>query len=163
MIDEPQLRRELDAAQDRLNQAGRDRLWRAGVGIEAECRAGGLGIERIMADGHTYMPVPHGQPALIVPVYAGPPPSLYVGELDTPLRDLVALRTHEPDVWWRRIGEPFAVLGIEQLERACDDADSLRLHPHPLSWLQSACEGVCLLDWLEACAMAGAEEAREAA
>lgn len=160
---EPDLLREWDRARDQLPGAARKRLRAVGVSLEAEMRAGGLGFERIATVGGSYLPDPAGFGALIIPVYSGEPPSIYGGDIATPLVDMVALRTEAPDRWWRRAGTVYAVLNLHLLDLAHATGRSITLHPDPLSWLRAECCGACLVEWLEACAVAAAAEPLEAA
>ena len=159
VTDEPQLVSELDHAAQTLNQVGRNRLRRIGVSMLAEQRAGRLGIDRIMPHGRTFTPSSDGEWALIVPMFAGPPPSLVNGVEGTPLADLLAVQTGQPDCWWRRFLAPGAILGLDRWEAALADGAAVRVHENPLAWLQADCDGVVPIDWLEMGADAGLEVA----
>lgn len=61
--------------------------------------------------------------------------------------DIVALATHDPDQWALRRGEGWC-LGFDAWH-ACriGQRHELRVHATPIAWLQSGCDGMCILDW----------------
>ena len=89
-----------------------------------------------------------GETALIVPCYDTIP-----GMLDANperhvehLRDLVAVELDHPDRFWRRRGDA-VVLGNAYLEIAGETCTPVPVFKTPMSWLQAAGAGVCILDW----------------
>jgi hypothetical protein len=148
---EPDLLGELDQARRQLNRLGRDRLRALGVSIEAELRAGGLGVQRIAVTGRIYRPDPLGTAALIVPAWRGLPPSIYDGHTGAVLVDLIAFRTSDPWAWWYRRGEPFVALGEHHLQLAHWHGASITLHRNPLEFLQADACGAFMAEWAECC------------
>jgi hypothetical protein len=96
-----------------------------------------LGVARIAATkGGTYSPDPDGELALIVPAYEG-----------DVLVDLVAFKSSEPERWWLRTGNGWA-LGLEYvLDPYLWHGETAELHKTPLAWLQGGCTGLCVVDW----------------
>jgi len=149
MIGEDRLHAEFDQAREELTRIGRHRLRQARISVEAELRAGGLGVLRIATAGRLWHPDPLGRPALIVPAWRGVPPSLYTGETGAPLVDLLAFRTCAPDTWFYRVAAPFVTLGEDLLQLAHHHERPVSVHRTPLDWLRADCRGVCLAEWCE--------------
>ena len=124
-------------------------LGRHGVTREALHRAGGVAVARISTTGRLWMPEPTGTPAFILPVWAGPAPSIYYGVENPVLIDMIAWRPDDPARWWYRTGEG-AVLGIDNLDLAHTEGWPISLHRTPLEWLKTGCRGAVLLDHCEA-------------
>ncbi|OUR75990.1 hypothetical protein A9Q83_16650 [Alphaproteobacteria bacterium 46_93_T64] len=113
-------------------------LQSMGVGGKAIVNAGLIGIGRIEIDGSYWHPEESGKSALVLPVGDSDRFSSFV--------DLVAFRTSQPDVWWMRTGFG-PLLGYQNLEKCIHFEKQLTVHSNPLQWLQSECEGICVLDW----------------
>ncbi len=120
-----------------------------GVTREAIHRAGGMAVARIGTTGRLWMPEPTGTPTFILPVWAGPAPSIY-SIIESPvLIDMIAWRPDDPSRWWYRTGEG-DTLGIDNLDLAHAEGWPISLHRTPLDWLRAGCRGAVLLDRCEA-------------
>ena len=84
--------------------------------------------------------------------------------------DLIAFDPSEPNAWYLRTGHGWA-LGIDSLTAPYWPGDPAPvIHPTPLCWLSSGCEGACVSQWtdearaairrLEACEVRSPEFAR---
>lgn len=65
--------------------------------------------------------------------------------------DIVAFDPKEPNAWYLRTGEGWA-LGHDALARAaqCWPGDApIVLHATPMEWLASGCEGACVAQWTD--------------
>ncbi|MEE9250364.1 MAG: hypothetical protein V3U93_04480 [Alphaproteobacteria bacterium] len=125
-------------------------LGRRGVTREAVHWAGGLAIARIGTTGRLWMPSPTGAPAFILPVWAGPAPSIYSGVENPVLIDMIAWRPDDLARWWYRLGEVEVDLGADHLDLAHVEGWPISLHRTPLDWLRADCRGAVLLDHCEA-------------
>lgn len=104
-----------------------------------------LGLQRIEPDDDLYAPGEHGEPAVIVPVYAGEMPSFMRPVDEIPqLIDLVAFRLSDPRRWWRRTGMA-DYLGEHLIQPAVTWHKRLRVLETPLAWLNARGGGVCPL------------------
>jgi hypothetical protein len=148
---EPDMLAEWDQALQNMNLTGRDRLRQLGITLEAECRVGFVGWDRIATAGRTYFPMPGGTPALIVGAWVSDEPGPYAADPDFVLADLIAFQSAEPDRWFYRRGDPFAVLGWRHLHLAHEHGRPVTLHRNPLEWLQHEGRGAVLLEWAEHC------------
>ncbi len=144
----------LDLAQEWLalpdiGRGDRQLLKQHGVTREAIHRAGSVAVARISTTGRLWMPEPTGTPAFILPVWAGPAPSIYYGVENPVLIDMIAWRPNDPSQWWYRTGEGGA-LGIDNLDLAHTEGWPISLHRTPLDWLRASCRGAVLLGHCEA-------------
>ncbi len=144
------LESEFDCAWRNRTQEHREHLAAAGVTFESMLRAGDLGVERIATTGRLYMPAPNGFPAVILAVWDPAPPSIYCAVESPVILDLLALRLDQPETWWRRVGEPYLVLGEDRYLEAIATSAPLTAFDSPLTWLQGGCDGVVFLDDVEA-------------
>ena len=124
-------------------------LEQRGVTREAIHRAGGLAVARISTAGRLWTPEPTGAPAFILPVWAGPAPSIYQAVGNPVLIDMIAWRPDDLACWWYRTGEGDA-LGIDNLDLAHIEGWPITFEPTPLDWLRAGCRGAVLLDYCEA-------------
>ena len=131
------------------------KLADAGVTSAAWIRAGHLATPRVQMVGRLYIPDPFGEPALVMRVYHGAPPSFENPDPSVPIGDLLAFHLEEPDRWYLRRGEWGLVLGMDQFNEAMVTGSRIILHATPLQWLRAGCEGACPLDlaedWQGAC------------
>ena len=134
-----------------LNSRQRRQLEDLGVAHEAAERAGGLGWERVSTiGGRCYTPSTAGDVRVIMPVWAGQAPSIFQAVESPVLVDLLAWRPDRPTRWWHRIGDPGAVLGIDNLELAHVEELPISFATTPLDWLRGDCRGAVLLEFCEA-------------
>ena len=109
---------------------------------------GFLGLTRISASGDCYEPSEDGPLAAVFPVADGPwdeVPEVY---------DLLAVRLNNSERFWTRLGNA-RVLGRWNISHATllatwpipgDSTAPLKVFKTPLGWLQSGCDGACLID-----------------
>ena len=134
-----------------LNSHQRKELEDLGVTREATQRAGDLGWARVSTiGGRCYTPSPAGEVKIIIPVWAGPAPSIYQAVEHPVLADLIACHLERPTRWWYRIGDPGAVLGGDNLELAHVEELPISFAMTPLDWLRGDCRGAVLLELCEA-------------
>ena len=133
-----------------LNSRQRRELEALGVTREAVHRAGGLGWARISTTGRVYQPGNIGTVMIIMPVWAGPAPSIYQGVENPVLIDMIAWRPDDLARWWYRQGDVELVLGADHLELAHATGWPISFTTTPLDWLRADCRGACLLDHCEA-------------
>ncbi len=134
-----------------LNSRQRRQFEDLGVTREATLRAGGLTWSRVSTvGGRCYTPSPAGHVRVIMPVWAGPAPSIYQAVEHPVLADLIAWHPDRPTRWWYRIGDPGAVLGADNLELAHAEELPISFATTPLDWLRGDCRGAVLLDFCEA-------------
>ena len=129
-----------------IGQCGRKILADLGVTREAIHRAGGLAQVRIQTTGRTWQREFGGRPAIAMPVWGGPPPSIYQGVENPCLIDVIAWRPQEPWQWWYRVVTYGAVLGTDNLNLAYATGQPISLHTTPLDWLQANCCGAVFLE-----------------
>ena len=89
-----------------LNSRQRRQIEDMGVTREAVHRASGLGWSRVSTTCRLYMPSNAGDVAIIMPVWAGPAPSIYEAVEHPLLDDLIAWRPDSPERWLYRLGTP---------------------------------------------------------
>ena len=129
----------------------RKQLADLGVTREAIVRGGDLGWTRVTdIGGRCYTPSPAGDVMVIMPVWAGPAPSIYQAVENPVLFDLICWHPEEPTRWLYRIGDPGGVLGAENLDLAHAEDLPISFATTPLSWLLGDCRGAVLLDVCEA-------------
>ena len=145
-----------------LNSRQRRQLEELGVTREAVHRCGGLGWTRVSTTGRLYMPSDAGDVAIIMPIWAGPAPSIYEAVEYPLLDDLIAWRLEEPTRWHYRLGTPGTPLGADHLDLAHAEGWPICFALMPLAWLQGNCCGAMLLEVCEAHWRA-ADEAEEGA
>ena len=133
-----------------LNSRQLRQLEELGVTREAEQRGGGLGWARVLTTGRLYMPCDSGDVAIIMPVWAGPAPSIYQAVENPQLADLIAWRPEEPTRWTYRLGTPGGMLGADNLELAHSEGWPITFELTPLAWLLADCRGAVLLEVCEA-------------
>ncbi len=134
-----------------LNSHQRKELEDLGVTREATQRAGDLGWARVSTiGGRCYMPADTGEVKVIMPVWAGPAPSIYRVVENPVIVDLIAWHPEEPTRWHYRIGNLGAVLGGENLDLAHAEELPISFATTPLDWLRGDCRGAVLLDICEA-------------
>ncbi len=133
-----------------LNSRQRRALEAAGVTREAVHRAGGLGWARVSTTGRLFHPSDVGDVAIIMPVWAGPAPSIYQAVEHPLLADLLAWHPDSPTRWHYRLGTPGAVLGVDNLELAHGEGWPITFELSPLAWLLGDCRGAVLLEVCEA-------------
>ncbi len=134
-----------------LNSKQRRQIINLGVTREAIHRAGGLGWARVSTiGGRCYDPRDSGDVKVIMPVWAGPTPSIYQGVEHPVLADLIAFHPETPTLWWYRLGDPGAVLGADNLELAHAEGLPISFALTPLDWLRGDCRGAVLLDICDA-------------
>ncbi len=141
---------EFDRAYRQRAQAHRAHLVDAGIPFEAMLRAGDLGVERITTTGRLYTPSAEGFPAIILAIWAPAPPSIYCSVANPVILDLIALRLDQPEMWWRRIGEPDLILSEDRYLDAIETGAPLKVFDSPVAWLRGICGGTCFLDDCEA-------------
>ena len=92
------------------------------------------GVSFVEIDGHHYMPVAGGKPAVIVPLF-----------VDGALLDLVAtgLQTRA----MRTRAGIATVLGREWIDHAKSTETTLRLFGDPIEWLRNSRRGTVVVDW----------------
>ena len=147
MSDDPDLMAEYLATFS-LNSRQRQELKDLGVTREAVHRCGGLACTRISTiGGRCYSPSPAGDVMVIMPVWAGPAPSIYQAVEHPILADLLAWHPDRPTQWFYRIGDPGAVLGIDNLQLAHAEELPISFATTPLDWLRGDCRGAVLLDF----------------
>ena len=140
-----------------INSRQRRQLAGLGATREAVHRCGGLGWARISIAGRVYMPSSAGDVAMIMPVWAGPAPSIYQA-VETPcLANLIAWRPTAPTQWWYRLDEYDVVLGAENLDLAHSEGWPIWFATTPLDWLRGNCRGAVLLELCEGHWRAGDE------
>ncbi len=122
------------------------RLAAAGVPAASWITAGHIATPRISTTGRLFVPDPLGHPALVLPVYDGPPVGPDNPDPSVPLLDLLAFRLEEPERWSLRIGRQGLVLGKQIFIDSMVTGSNARVCATPLAWLQGGCEGICLLD-----------------
>ncbi len=132
-----------------LNSKQRRQIEDLGVTREAVHRAGGLGWARVATTGRLYMPSSAGDVAIIMPVWAGPAPSIYEAVEHPRLADLLAWDPEEPRRWRYRQGAPGPVLGAGNLGLAHSEGWPITFELTPLAWLVAGCLGAVLLDICE--------------
>ena len=125
-------------------------LENLGVRREAIHRAGGLAVARISTAGRLWTPEPTGAPAFVLPIWAGPAPSIYCGVENPVLTEMIAWRPDDPMFWWYRQGDVDAVLGADHLDLAHSERWPITFELTPLDWLRANCCGACLLGYCEA-------------
>ena len=131
-----------------LNSRQRRQLEEQGVTREAIQRNGGLGWGRISTiGGRCYSPSPAGDVMVIMPVWAGHAPSIYQAVEHPVLFDLIAWHPDRPTRWWFRLGDPGALLGIDNLQLAHSEELPISFATTPLEWLRGDCRGAVLLDF----------------
>ena len=133
-----------------IGHGDRQLLEKQGVSREATHRAGGLAVAKIGTLGRLWMPEPTGIPAFILPVWAGPAPSIYSSVENPVLIDMIAWRPDDPAAWWYRQGDVDLVLGAGHLDLAHVEGWPISFATTPLDWLRGDCRGACLLDYSEA-------------
>ncbi len=133
-----------------IGRGDRQLLEQHGVAREAIHRAGGVAVARISTTGRLWMPEPTGTPAFILPVWAGPAPSIYYGVENPVLIDMIAWRPDDPAAWWYRQGEVDLVLGAEHLDLAHTEGWPISFTTTPPEWLRGNCRGAVLLGYCEA-------------
>ncbi len=122
------------------------RLADLGVGREAIHRAGGLRASRVHRIGRTFTPAGYGRWHLILPVWAGPAPSIFEG-LERPiLLDLLAWHPDNAELWLYRVGAAGLALGEHCYLEALRSGQPFRAFATPLEWLQAGCDGTVFLD-----------------
>ena len=136
MIDDPDLMLEWLATPS-LNSRQRKQLESLDVTREAIDRAGGLAARISTIGGRCYSPSPAGDVMVIMPVWAGPAPSIYQAVEHPVLFDLLAWNPSEPTLWWYRIGAPGGVLGADLLDLAHAEDLPISFATTPLIWLPS--------------------------
>ncbi len=130
-----------------LNSRQHRQLEGLGVTREGVQRAGNLSWSRVSTiGGRCYTPSPVGDVMIIMPVWAGPAPSIYQAVEYPVLADLIAWQPEEPTQWWYRIGDPGSVLGAFHLELAHTEELPISFATTPLAWLTGDCRGAVLLD-----------------
>ena len=146
----PDLLAEWTTAVYSLNSKQRHQLEDLGVNREAILRAGDLGWTRVIdIGGRCYTPDPAGNVMIIMPVWAGPAPSIYQAVEHPVLFDLIAWHPEEPTLWHYRIGDPGAVLGADNLDLAHAEELPISFATTPLDWLRGDCRGAVLLELCE--------------
>ena len=120
-----------------------------GVTREAIHRAGGLGWARADITGRLYMPSDIGAVMVIMPVWAGPAPSIYQHVEGPILADLIAWKPDNPTRWAYRRGDCQAMLGGDNLDLAHAEGWPITFELTPLTWLRANCRGAVLLDICE--------------
>ena len=133
-----------------LNSRQLRQLEELGVTREAIHRCGGLGWARVLPTGRLYMPCDSGDVAIIMPIWAGPAPSIYEAVEEPRLDDLVAWSLEEPTRWHYRLGTSGAVLGADNLDLAHAEGWPITFELTPLAWLLGNCRGSVLLEVCEA-------------
>ena len=126
-----------------LSAVERDHL---GLTWEACQRAGGVVKAKVKTIGMTWEPAESGVPHVIVPAWAGVPPSIFQGVEHPTLIDMIALTPDAPEFWHWRTRQAFA-LGQDQIDMARTTAAPIILHLDPLHWLRANCIGAVLLDY----------------
>jgi hypothetical protein len=137
----------LDRLPPRFGAGGLARLAALGIGFAELNACGTPRPARVRTHGDRFQFDPDGTGMLIQPVTDGPQASLATGVTDPLLLDLLAYRPQTPDRWYLLRGETGLLLGADALILAAAQDRPLRVHRTPLSWLQAAGDGVCLLDW----------------
>lgn len=127
-----------------LSESDRQSL---GISHEATHWAGGLCVTGAHTVGATWQPNPSSRPHLIVAVWNGPAPSIYVVREDPVVTDLIAFMPDDLRVYWRTGNG--SVLGPEYLDLALTDGIRVPIYSHPIDWLRADCLGVVLLDFAE--------------
>ena len=133
-----------------LNSRQLRQLEELGVTREAIHRCGGLGWARVLTTGRLYRPADAGDVMLILPVWAGPVPSIYQAVEHPRLADLLAWRPEEPTRWHYRLGTLGAALGADNLDLAHAEGWPITFELMPLAWLLANCRGAVLLEVCEA-------------
>ena len=133
-----------------LNSRQLRQLEELGVTREAMHRAGGLGWARVSTTGRLYMPSDTGDVAFIMPIWAGPAPSIYEAVEYPRLDDLIAWRPDCPTRWHYRLGTPGTALGAAAIELAHAEGWAITFELTPLTWLLGNCRGAVLLEICEA-------------
>lgn len=135
------LRREFDAMLNAMSV--RDMEVLRGHGIPAaelfgESLVGAANIE--IGRNDFWAPSDSGVRAAIIPAME-----------DGAVLDLIAVRPSQPDVWYVRVGNCWA-LGMDEITDArhsLDHSHSIVLHATPLDWLRAGGRGVCVVDWTD--------------
>lgn len=135
------LRREFDAMLNAMS--ARDMTVLHGHGIPApqlfgESLVGAANIETGRNDFWT--PTDSGPRAIIIPAME-----------NGCIIDLIAFRPSQPDTWYARVGNCWA-LGMDEIadaRSALDQSHSIFLHATPLDWLRAGGRGVCVIDWTD--------------
>ena len=153
----PDLHDELRAAKEQVIDHGgyRDLVKAIGVPRTALVECGGIGLSRIATRARYFAPVDPGNKknrlSVIMPVWDGPGGDLI---------DLLAVRLDQPAQFYVRSGYA-RCLGEWNIAEVIDNTTlwalpnesppSLVLAPDPLKWLQSDCQGACILHkiWLD--------------
>ncbi len=129
-----------------LNSRQRQQLEDLGVTREAIRRAGDLAWARVSTVGGGYTPTDAGDVKVIMPVWAGPAPSIHQAVEHPVLADLIAWHPERPTRWHYRIGNPGAVLGADNLDLVHAEGLPISFALTPLDWLRGDCRGAVLLD-----------------
>ena len=132
-----------------LNSRQRGQVEALGVTQEAVHRCGGLGWTRVATTGRLYQHDDAGDVAIIMPVWAGPAPSIYEPVEHPQLADLLAWHPDNPTRWHYRLGTPGAVLGSDNLDLAHSEGWPITFELTPLAWLRGNCRGAVLLEVCE--------------
>ncbi len=133
-----------------LNSRQRHELEDLGVTREATQRTGDLARQRVSTTGRLYLPSDAGDVAIIMPVWAGPAPSIYQAVEHPLLDDLLAWHPEEPTRWHYRLGASGAMLGADNLDLAHAEGWPVTFELTPLAWLLGNCHGSVLLEVCEA-------------
>ena len=133
-----------------LGPGDRQHLSDFGIAREAIHRAGGLARARIKTTCRVWEPDFAGFPAVVMPIWGGPAPSIYQAVERPQLADLIAWRSAEPQRWWYRVGAYGAVLGADNLDLAHTEGWPITFETTPLDWLRADCRGAVLLEECEA-------------
>lgn len=124
------------AAASSINQRHLDWLSRQGVTGQALIDAGLVGVDYVRLEGDNYEPEDEGGVgAFINPVYE-----------HGALVDLCAWLPGRPSRFALRRGVGCG-LGDASMSKADWNEEPLKIHPHPLAWLQAGCDGAVVLDW----------------
>lgn len=134
------LRAEMLTAGQRFTLKWAEYMRGLGVPVPALLHDGLIGVARVETDKRDFwVPVDTGKPMIVTPV-----------EEDGQALDLIAFDPVEPDVWYLRTGNGYA-LGADAVRNAVqgwDAADKrLLLHATPLDWLRAGAEGACVTQW----------------
>lgn len=136
------LRREMNAAQLRMDAATNAALMAIGVPAPALFAAGMIGLDRVCIDAKDYwQPDEAGTQMIIVPA-----------STSDQIIDLIAFDIAEPDAWYVRTGQAWA-LGMDDIDVACGAwpgvTEDLWLHPTPIDWLRAETTGACVVQWCD--------------
>lgn len=131
---------EMFAAAGRIRQAHLDRIRALGVAPRTIAMMGRnfppIGVVDAKAENNGLFQPGDGPSHMCQPVFQG-----------GTLVDIVAWRTLQPDRWWLRTGNGWALHADDLLMVERWSAAAPLLHASPLAWLRSEAVGSVILDW----------------